>query len=149
MAGKNKKSEEKNYIRKKLCIIYAIIVVLALALSLTCHFLLNWNSISDFLLCFVGVSGTVASLYSIVVSVNDEIRAKKEREDSKDFFDRLSKSVGFLLSDTETVKTDLKQLLNAYSESNISTNNEDVEEKKQPDNPTVSWEKPDDENPPT
>lgn len=141
----SRKSKKETFKYTKLVIIYAIIIVLSFALSVICQYAFKWASISEFFLCFVGISGTAASLYSIYVSAHDEIRANKESEESQAFLNDIKKTVGFVLSNTEDVKQDVKSLLGTHSDSNIAETKD-----KQTNNNKANgnWEKPHDENPP-
>ncbi len=146
---KSKMKPETRYKCKKLAYIYVGITIVAIILSLVCHFGLQWNTISDFLLCFVGVSGTVASLYSIYVTVTDEIRSKKESEENKQFLDNLSAKLEFISSNTETIISNFDDFLTSHLESNIISNKDDDKPQKGMELPDDSWKKPNDENPTT
>ena len=93
---------------------------------------------------FVGIAGTLASLYSIYVSAQDEERSKKEREENNQFLDELSKNLGFVLGDTKYLKEGFKEFLNAYLQSNVDDGTEKTE-----DASVEKWKKPNDEQQPS
>lgn len=98
---------------------------------------------------FVGVSGTLASLYSIIVSARDEIRSEKESLENKTFLAEISKKVDFLQSDTKTVHANLKDFVNIYFQSNIPSTEDECGDSKNDKTAKDNWGNPDDEKPPT
>ena len=98
---------------------------------------------------FVGVAGTLASLYSIIVSARDEARSEKESLENKAFLSEISKNVNFLRSDTRTVKSDLNDFVNKYFESNISPKEDESGNSKDDKSTKENWGNPKDEKPTT
>ena len=138
----------------KLIIPYSVMAFIAVSISIVCHFVgLKYVKVSDFILCFIGVFGTAASIYSIKVSVQDEMRAKNESEENKRFMEKLSNYLQIILFDTESVRENTNKLLNKYSESNIVSGKKRKKGRKHTKDEDIThsheWEPREDENPTT
>ena len=103
--------------RKAFSVILIYIVFAFIAVILCCLFpSADKNANVAF---FVGVAGTIASLYSVYVSAKDEERAKRESKENNRFLKKLSKKLGFVLADTTCIKEDFDEFLNSYLHSNL------------------------------
>ena len=124
-----------------IAILYSIFATVAL--TFCCFF--PSESPSDNVAFFVGVAGTLASLFSIIISAIDTTRAEEESLENKAFINKLSSNVDFLKSSTIDVKSDVHILLEGrFGHDGSAPPGEEHNEDKKSD----VWENPEDEIPP-
>lgn len=138
--------ESHGPVLKKVCWVFLIYIIMAVIALLLC-----WSfpseTVNGNVAFFVGVAGTLASMFSIIISARDEIRSQQESFKNEAFLNRLSDKIEFLQSDTMIVKNDLQVLLEGKNNSSLSLDDENEDDTSQNDEQN-DWGKADDEVPP-
>lgn len=93
---------------------YTIIILLSVGLSFL--FIRIGNSdfaetIKAFISFVVGISGTMASLYSIFVSAKSDLELNDERQAREDFFEKLDGKLGQISDNTDYIKKNVETVL--------------------------------------
>lgn len=114
---------------------YAIIILLSVGLSFL--FIKIGNSdfaerIKAFISFAVGISGTMASLYSIFVSAKSDLELNDERDARKEFFEKLDGTLVHISDNTDYIKKNVETVLknNTHEDVDVCYN------MQPPDDPT-------------
>ncbi len=123
---------------KRSLVVYAIIIVLSLVLSFI--FIKTGDSavaekIKAFVSFAVGISGTMASLYSIFVSAKSDLELNDEKKAREDFFKKLDERLGHISDNTDYIKNNVESVLNnnAIKDVAVCYNMQPTDESSNPD----------------
>lgn len=128
MKNGNKESLWKRLLKYKRALgAFAIIILLSVGLGFLFLKFENLDlaeTIKNSISFAVGISGTMASLYSIFVSAKSDLDLNNEREARKEFFEKLDGTLNRISANTDYIKKNVETVLenNTYKDVDVCYN---------------------------